>query len=72
MRMQVATEHHNPTPGVILNQLGGPNVRAGMKADYTGKDLSWVNFQKLLMGTALDASLFIPRPCIYSLLRVPP
>ena len=42
----------NPSPGVVINRPGGPNVYTGVPKDYTGNDVTPDNFLKVLQGDA--------------------
>lgn len=42
--------YRNPTPGVIINRPGGPDVYKGVPKDYTGDDVTPENFLKVLSG----------------------
>lgn len=46
----VACDTHNPFPEKLFNQPDGPDVYAGCKASYTGKDVTGENFLKVLKG----------------------
>ncbi|KAK8753201.1 hypothetical protein OTU49_003226 [Cherax quadricarinatus] len=48
----IAQDVQNPTPGVIINRPGGPNVYEGVLKDYTGRDVTPENFLKVLSGDA--------------------
>lgn len=48
----LAHNDENPTPGVVINRPGGPNVYKGVPKDYTGKDVTPKNFLKILRGDA--------------------
>ncbi|XP_068201844.1 legumain-like [Palaemon carinicauda] len=42
----------NPNPGVIINRPNGPNVYKGVPKDYVGKDVTPLNFLRILKGNA--------------------
>nr|XP_027236601.1 legumain-like [Penaeus vannamei]XP_027236602.1 legumain-like [Penaeus vannamei] len=46
----IAHNEENPTPGVIINRPGGPDVYKGVPKDYTGDDVTPENFLKVLSG----------------------
>jgi hypothetical protein len=46
----IAYSDDNPTPGVIINQPGGPNVYPGVPHDYTKDKVTVANFIGVLMG----------------------
>ncbi|XP_050686859.1 legumain-like [Eriocheir sinensis] len=48
----LANNVDNPTPGVVINRPGGPDVYAGVPKDYSGKDVTPENFLKVLQGDA--------------------
>ncbi|KAL1130442.1 hypothetical protein AAG570_011690 [Ranatra chinensis] len=50
MADDIAFNQENPTPGVIINSPGGPNVYEGVPKDYTGKDVNPLNFINILSG----------------------
>ncbi|CAH1402826.1 unnamed protein product [Nezara viridula] len=50
MADDIAFYEDNPTPGVIINHPGGPNVYKGIPKDYTGKDVTVKNFLNILVG----------------------
>merc|ERR1712232_307938 len=58
----IANNSRNPFPGQIFNKpsasgVAGTDVYAGCKIDYSGKDVTPENFQKVLTGTASGKSL---------------
>jgi legumain len=50
----IADYDYNPTPGVIWNYPGGPDVYHGVPKDYTGRDVNSVNFLKVLQGQEMS------------------
>ncbi|KAI1294205.1 Legumain [Halotydeus destructor] len=46
----IADNEENPTPGVVINRPGGPNVYQGVVKDYTGEDVTPAMFLKVLQG----------------------
>lgn len=52
MADDVASSSENPFPGELYNHPGDdvPNVYAGVKVDYAGKDNTPANFMKVLLG----------------------
>ncbi|CAL4087008.1 unnamed protein product [Meganyctiphanes norvegica] len=50
MEDDIAYNKQNPTQGVIVNRPGGPNVYSGIPKDYTGVDVTYQNFLKILQG----------------------
>lgn len=46
----VARAPDNPTPNVIINRPGGPNVYKGVSIDYSGDDVNSTNFLAVLTG----------------------
>ena len=52
----IANSWRNPKKGRIYNEPGGPDVYAGVKKDYTGKDVTPKNFLSALQGLANEAS----------------
>jgi len=46
----LANNQRNPTPGVIVNQPGGPDVYKGVSKDYIESDVTPENFLKILRG----------------------
>ena len=36
----IAYNKQNPTPGIVINEIGGPDVYKGVPKDYTGKDVT--------------------------------
>ncbi|XP_068243963.1 legumain-like [Palaemon carinicauda] len=46
----IAYNDLNPTPGIIINQPGGPNVYEDIVKDYTGRDVTPEVFFKVLTG----------------------
>jgi legumain len=46
----IANNKQNPTPGVIVNHVDGPDVYKGVPKDYTGKDVTPQNFINILTG----------------------
>ncbi|XP_014274694.1 legumain isoform X1 [Halyomorpha halys] len=46
----IAFYQDNPTPGVIINYPGGPDVYKGVPKDYTGNDVTVKNFINVLTG----------------------
>ncbi|CAH1402825.1 unnamed protein product [Nezara viridula] len=50
MSDDIAFNQDNPTPGVIINHPGGPNVYKGVPKDYTGKNVTADNFLNILTG----------------------
>ncbi|CAG2163272.1 unnamed protein product [Oppiella nova] len=58
----IAYNSENPTPGVVINEIGGPNVYKGVPKDYTGEDVNPKNnrFAKLsiYVDTCYSGSMF--------------
>ncbi|KAI4311337.1 hypothetical protein MLD38_036242 [Melastoma candidum] len=52
----IANNEENPTPGIIINKPGGPNVYKGVPKDYTGDSATAANLYAVLLGnkTALS------------------
>ncbi|XP_014274697.1 legumain [Halyomorpha halys] len=50
MSDDIALNQNNPTPGVIINYPGGPDVYKGVPKDFTGKDVTAKNFLNVLTG----------------------
>ncbi|CAG2104941.1 unnamed protein product [Medioppia subpectinata] len=48
----IANNSQNPTPGIVVNDIGGPDVYKGVPKDYTGKDVNPQTFLKVLQGDA--------------------
>ncbi|CAG2163213.1 unnamed protein product [Oppiella nova] len=46
----IAHNKVNPTPSIVVNTLGGPDVYQGVPKDYTGIDVNPENFVGVLMG----------------------
>jgi legumain len=46
----IANNRENPFPGKMFNKPNGPDVYAGCKIDYKGKDVTKGNFIKVLTG----------------------
>lgn len=46
----IAYAEENPTPGVVVNHINGPNLYPGMVKDYTGKLVTPANFLHVLQG----------------------
>ncbi|CAG2115691.1 unnamed protein product [Medioppia subpectinata] len=46
----IAFDTSNPTPGIIINKYGGPDVYEGVPKDYTGEDVTPQNFLGILRG----------------------
>lgn len=46
----IAKNEENPTKGIIINDLNGPDVYKGVPHDYTGNQVTLANFQKVLTG----------------------
>ncbi|CAG2163271.1 unnamed protein product [Oppiella nova] len=46
----IAYNSENPTPGVVINEIGGPNVYKGVPKDYTGEDVNPKTFLKVIQG----------------------
>lgn len=46
----IATDENNPTPNVIINSPGGPNVYKGVPIDYSRDDVNSANFIAVLTG----------------------
>jgi legumain len=46
----IAHASQNPFPGKVFNKPDGPDVYAGCKIDYKGKDVNKANFLKVLTG----------------------
>jgi len=46
----IAKHKKNPTPGIITSYPGGPNLHENVTIDYTGKDVSPLNFLNVLLG----------------------
>lgn len=46
----IAYNPKNPHPGVIINELNGPNVYEGVVKDYTSKNVTIENFFNVLQG----------------------
>ncbi|CAG2107453.1 unnamed protein product, partial [Medioppia subpectinata] len=46
----LANNERNPTPGVIVNRKGGPDVYKGVPKDYTGIEVTPQNFLAILRG----------------------
>ncbi|CAG2167204.1 unnamed protein product, partial [Oppiella nova] len=46
----IAYNSENPTPGIVINEIGGPDVYKGVPKDYTGKDVTPKNFLGALTG----------------------
>ncbi|KAM0908367.1 hypothetical protein ACQ4PT_015520 [Festuca glaucescens] len=46
----IAKNHENPRPGVIINHPKGKDVYAGVPKDYTGDQVTTNNFFAVLMG----------------------
>jgi len=46
----IANNEENPYPGKIFNRPNGPDVYAGVKNDYRGKDVTPENFLAVLQG----------------------
>merc|ERR1712168_305911 len=51
----IANNYRNPYKGNIINVPKGPNVYAGVKIDYKGRDVSPQNFLSVLQGKATNA-----------------
>merc|ERR1711909_246 len=51
----IANNYRNPVKGNIINVPKGPNVYAGVKIDYKGRDVSPQNFLSVLQGKATNA-----------------
>jgi legumain len=51
----IANNYRNPVKGNIINVPKGPNVYAGVKIDYKGRDVSPQNFISVLQGKATNA-----------------
>lgn len=49
----IANNEDNPTPGIIINHPGGPNVYQGVPKDYTGADVNAQNFLNVLSGNKI-------------------
>lgn len=54
MEDDIAGDSYNPTPGVIWNHPGGPDVYHGVPKDYTGRNVNSVNFLKVLKGEQMS------------------
>lgn len=52
MADDIAFNPENPTPGKIINAVGGPNVYEGVIKDYTHLDVTPQNFLNILTGDA--------------------
>jgi len=52
MADDIAFNKENPTPGKIINAVGGPNVYEGVIKDYTHLDVTPQNFLNILTGDA--------------------
>lgn len=48
----VANNMRNPYPGQVFNRPDGEDVYAGVKIDYSGKDVTPANFLAVLKGDA--------------------
>ncbi|KAK4752355.1 hypothetical protein SAY87_021153 [Trapa incisa] len=46
----IAYSKENPTPGIIINKPGGPDVYAGVPKDYTKSHVNTNNFYAILLG----------------------
>ncbi|XP_031565281.1 legumain-like [Actinia tenebrosa] len=46
----IAYNEQNPTPGTIINKVGGPNVYKGVVKDYTRKEVTPEKFLRILKG----------------------
>ncbi|CAG2167835.1 unnamed protein product [Oppiella nova] len=46
----IANDTENPTPGIVINEIGGPDVYKGVPKDYTGDDNNPDNFLKVIQG----------------------
>lgn len=46
----IAYSEANPTPGVVVNHINGPNLYPGMVKDYTGNLVTPANFLDVLQG----------------------
>ncbi|CAG2103869.1 unnamed protein product, partial [Medioppia subpectinata] len=46
----IANSTHNPTPGIVINERGGPDLYKGVPKDYTGKEVTPENFLAVMQG----------------------
>ena len=53
MADDIAYDKQNPYPGVVINDINGSDVYAGVPHDYTGNLVTPENFQKLMMGESV-------------------
>ena len=49
---QIADNTQNPFKGNIINKPDGPNVYPGVVKDYTGTEVTAVNFLNVIQGNA--------------------
>ncbi|KAI4365354.1 hypothetical protein MLD38_021346 [Melastoma candidum] len=50
MYNDIAHNSENPTPGIIINKPGGPDVYKGVPKDYTGDSTTAANLYAVLLG----------------------
>lgn len=48
--IDIANNPENPNKGVIINKPNGPNVYTGVRKDYTGRDVTPINFLNVIKG----------------------
>jgi len=58
----IAFAAQNPTPGVLINRLQGPNVYKNIQKDYTGDSITPENFIAVLSGNASAVRLSAGTP----------
>jgi len=50
----IVNDSSNPFPGIVINDIGGKDVYAGVPHDYNGGTVTPENFQKLMTGEFVD------------------